>query len=104
MFSEMSRTFRFLEFQIPKLAVGMIKGNATCGPIHTTDNIGTVIQSGDIKRFYTSLEEDTIIAEGMLRRARQAVDASGKESVIDIRDLEVNVLRIAEQTSRREDR
>ena len=81
-----------VEFSIARLAVAIIKANATCGPMHTKDNIGAVIVKGDIHRLKSSLKEEAMIAEGMLIRAREAVDASGKESVIDMGDLEVNVL------------
>jgi hypothetical protein len=81
-----------VEFNIARLAVAIIKANATCGPIYTVDNVGTVIMKGDIIRIKTSLKTEAMIAEGMLSRARVALDASGKESVIDMGDLEVNVL------------
>ena len=81
-----------VEFNIPRLAVGIIKANATCGPTCTVDNIGEVIMKGDITKLRTSLKTEAMIAEGMLIRANVAVDASGKEFVIDMGDLEVNVL------------
>ena len=81
-----------VEFSIARLAVAIIKANATCGPMNTKDNIGTVIVKGDIHRLKSSLKEEAMIAEGMLIRAREAVDASVKESVIDMGDLEVNVI------------
>ena len=81
-----------VEFNIARLAVAIIKANATCGPMYTVDNIGTVIMKGDIIRIKTCLKDEAMIAEGMLTRTRMALDASGKESVIDMGDLEVNVL------------
>ena len=59
-----------VEFNIPRLAVAIIKANATCGPMYTVDNIGTVIMKGDITKLRTSLKEEAMIAEGMLTRAR----------------------------------
>ena len=81
-----------VEFNIARLAVAIIKANATCGPMYTVDNIGKVIMMGDITKLRTSLKTEAMIAEGMLTRTRMALDASGKESVIDMGDLEVNVL------------
>ena len=79
------------DYQIPRLVVAIIKANATCGPIHTVDNIGRLIQKPDIAKLSTSSKEDAIRAEGMISRVLEALGPHKTDSVVDAGDLEDDV-------------
>ena len=75
-----------------RLAIAILKCNATCGVQHEVDNVGTLIGKKHIKELSTTYKDNAIHAEGVIHRTRAALDVHKRDNIVEIGDYEVEIL------------
>ena len=87
------------QFQIPLIATALIKGNATCGPEWTQDNVGILFSKGDIAKLGTSLKAESLLVEATIRRFREALVynlgniANQKDCAKEVGHFEIDLIK-----------
>ena len=92
LFDELAKVPLSADMCLTRLCSAVVKANASCDANFTQDQVGKLVTTGDVKALAGKYREQSIHAEGVIRRTREAVDMSKRECIVDLGDFEIEVL------------